>query len=177
MITKQFKLSIELVPSTIWYANIYKYYRKLNQMEKWHELKQHLFETEGNNCWICNKNERNLEAHEFWEYDDYNHIQKLKAIHHICDLCHKIKHIGLWLHGADGDKMLKKQKMEKEDITNHFCKVNNCSSADFRKHETEAFTQWERRSKFQWKQYLGVYNPKYGLKVLKSQQKLQAIEI
>lgn len=172
MITKQFKLSIELVPSTIWYANIYNYYKDNNQMDQWHELKQHLFETEGNHCWICNREKTYLEAHEFWKYDDYKHIQKLTAIHHLCDLCHKIKHIGLWLHSADGDRMLRQQRIKKEDIINHFCTVNNCSVDDFQKYEDSTFAQWKQRSKFQWKQELGIYNPKFGLKELKSQQKL-----
>lgn len=177
MITKKFKLRIELVPSTIWYSNIYSYYKNNNQVEKWHELKQYLFETEGNHCWICSKENTRLEAHEFWDYDDYKHVQKLVAVHHLCDLCHKVKHIGLWLHSADGDKMLIKQRMKKEDIINHFCKVNNCSVADFQKHEDEAFAQFGRRNEFQWKQNLGMYQPKYGLKVLKSQQKLTTVKI
>ena len=176
MIAKQLKLSIELVPSTIWHVNIYSHYKKSNQMNKWHELKQYLFETEGNFCWICGKENIFLEAHEFWDYDDYKHVQKLVAVHHLCNLCHKVKHIGLWLHSPDGDNMLKKQRMKKDDIINHFCEVNNCSSADFRKHDNEAFAQWEERSKFKWKQDLGMYDPKYGLKVLKSQQKLQAVK-
>ena len=172
MIARKFKLSIELIPSTVWYANIYNYYKNNNQMEKWNELKQYLFETEGNHCWICNKENIYLEAHEFWDYDDYGHIQKLAAVHHLCDLCHKIKHIGLWLHSTDGDKMLKKQRIKKEDIIDHFCKVNKCSMNDFQKYEDSVFAQWKQRSKFQWKQNLGIYNPKQGLKGLKSQQKL-----
>lgn len=172
MITKKFKLSIELVPSTIWYNNIYNYYQNNNQMEKWHELKQYLFDTEGKHCWICEKEEGNLEAHEFWEYDDYNYIQKLAAVHHLCDLCHKIKHIGLWFHTNDGERMLRQQRVKKEDIIHHFCSVNKCSITDFQKHEDDAFTQWKQRSKSKWKQDLGIYNPKFGLKELKSQQKL-----
>ena len=54
MIPKQFKLNIELVPSTIWYANIYNYYKQSNQMDKWHELKQYLFEHEQWNIGIVN---------------------------------------------------------------------------------------------------------------------------
>jgi len=154
MITKQFKLSIELVPSTIWYVNLYNHYKNNNQMEKWHQLKQYLFEIERKHCWVCKKEERNLEAHEFWEYDDYKHIQKL------------------WLHSIDGDKMLHQQRIKKEDIIDHFCKVNICSVADFKKYEERAFVQWEQRSKFQWKQDLGIYHPKFGLKELKSQQRL-----
>ena len=171
MITRKFKLSIELVPSTIWYANIYNYYKQSNQMDKWHELKQYLFDTEGKRCWIC-REERSLEAHELWEYDDYKHIQKLTAVHHLCDLCHKIKHIGLWLHSTDGGNMLQQQKIKKAEIINHFCRVNNCTISDFQTYEDFVFAQWERRSKFQWKQDLGIYHPKYGLKILKSQQKL-----
>jgi hypothetical protein len=30
--------------------------------------------------------------------------------------------------------------------------VNNCSEQDFLRHEEEAFTTWEKRSKFDWKQ-------------------------
>lgn len=37
---------------------------------------------EGRKCWICGKKADQLEAHEFWEYDKENRIQKLKAIHH-----------------------------------------------------------------------------------------------
>jgi len=171
MIIKQFKLNIELVPSTIWYANMYNYYQKSNQMKKWYELKQRLFETEGHRCWICGRENTWLEAHEFWEYDNYKRVQRLVAIHHLCNLCHKVKHIGLWLHSADGDKMLKKQRIKKEEIINHFCEVNNCSSADFHKHENEAFAQWEQRSRFQWKQDLGIYDPKR--EIVRSQQRLR----
>ncbi len=172
MITQRLKLSIELVPSTIWYANIYNYYKNAHQMDKWHELKQFLFETEGRYCWICKKEERTLEAHEFWEYDDYKHIQKLGAIHHLCDLCHKIKHIGLWCHTSDGQSKLKKAGLTRDDLIRHFCLVNRCEWNDFFNYEDAAFKQYSRRSQFQWRQELGKYKPQFGLKELKSQQKL-----
>ena len=177
MITKQFKLNIELVPSTIWYSNIHNYYKKHNQMEEWRELKDYLFKTEGNKCWICCKDNTCLEAHEFWEYDDYRHIQKLAAIHHICDLCHKVKHIGLWCHTKDGTQKLNKQKLTREHLIQHFYRVNNCNREEFLQHEDAAFSQWTARSKFQWKQDLGVYDPKHGLRLLKSQQKLKVFGI
>lgn len=172
MITKQFKLSIELVPSTIWYANIHNYYKKTNQMNKWQELKQYLFETEGRHCWICGKENIYLEAHEFWEYDDYRRIQKLAAVHHLCGLCHKIKHIGLWCHSHEGPSKLRRQGLSREQLIQHFCHVNKCTTGDFLKYEDYAFVQWKQRSKFQWKQDLGIYDPKYALKEIKHQQKL-----
>ncbi len=172
MITRAFKLSIELVPSTIWYHSIYNYYKKINQIGKWHELKQFLFETEGEHCWICKKENTFLEAHEFWEYDDYRHIQKLTAIHHICDLCHKIKHIGLWCHTIEGPLKLKKQGLTRDQLVDHFCRVNKCTADDFLKHEEHAFALWDKRSKYRWKQDLGIYDPKFDLKELKAQRKL-----
>ena len=177
MIIRKFTLSIELVPSTVWYANLYNFYKNNDQMEIWHELKQYLFEREGHHCWICKKEVRNLEAHEFWEYDDYTHVQKLIAIHHLCDLCHKIKHIGLWCYTPDGQAKLKRQQLTREDLVKHFCTVNNCTFEEFQNHEDSAFKEYSGRSKFRWKQDLGVYNPKHRLKILKSQKKLTWIKM
>ena len=154
------KLTIELVPSTVWYSSIYQFYKKSNSMEKWHEIKKELFEKEGKKCWICGKETNRLDAHEFWKYDDVKHIQKLEAIHHLCGFCHKVKHIGLWLHTPDGERMLKKEGLAKMNIVNHFCNVNKCSEEEFRKYEEEAFRIWSERNKYKWKQDFGEYDPK-----------------
>ncbi|PIY59979.1 HNH endonuclease [Candidatus Woesearchaeota archaeon CG_4_10_14_0_8_um_filter_47_5] len=145
MTTNTFKLTIELVPSTVWYSSVYRYCQESNDMQKWHNIKQELFEKEGSACWICGRKGRRLEAHEIWNYDDVNHLQKLEGIHHLCDLCHKIKHIGLWLHTQDGERMLKKEKLVRQDVINHFCKVNNCSQEEFVKCEEEAFKIWREK--------------------------------
>ncbi len=86
MIEKKFKLTIELVPMTVWYSSISQFYRRNNQLNNWKQIKKELFEKEGRQCWICGKEDRRLEAHEFWEYDDGNHIQKwwLFIIYAIC---------------------------------------------------------------------------------------------
>lgn len=159
MTTDKLKLTIELVPSTIWYASIYQYYNKSNNLQKWQDIKKELFAKEGRKCWICGKGTNQLEAHEFWQYDDINRLQKLDAIHHLCGLCHKIKHIGLWLHTEDGERMLRKEGFTKQDIINHFCIVNDCSREEFQKHETEAFKIWNKRSEHKWGQDFGNYVP------------------
>lgn len=155
---KKLKLTIELVPSKVWFSSIHKIYKSHNKLSKWKKIKEELFEKEGRRCWICGK-EGHLEAHEFWEYDDINHIQKLTAIHHLCDMCHKIKHIGFWCHTEDGIKLLAKSGLSKEDLINHFCKVNKCSRKEFEKQEEEAFKIWRERSKHEWKQDFGIYDP------------------
>lgn len=144
------KLTIELVPSTVWFSSIYQIYKRNNQLNKWRKIKKELFEKERRKCWICGAKNTRLEAHEFWEYDDKNHIQKLIAIYHLCSMCHKIKHIGFWCYTEDGRKQLERG-LSREDLINHFCKVNNCSREEFEKHEEETFRIWRERSKYEWK--------------------------
>ena len=120
-------------------------------------MKQELYEKEGHKCWICGKKGSRLEAHEFWEYDNKNHVQKLAAIHHLCDMCHKIKHIGFWFYTEPGKEKLEKSELTTGDIINHFCEVNKCLEEDFEKHKEEALNLWRERSKHKWEQDFGEY--------------------
>jgi len=156
---KKFKLTIELIPATAWFSSLYRIYKNSNQLSKWRRIKKELFEREGRRCWICGRENVRLEAHEFWEYDDEKHIMRLVAIHHLCDMCHKIKHIGFWCYTVDGRKLMEKAGLTREDLINHFCKVNNCTREEFEKHEEEAFKIWRERSKYEWKIDLGKYDP------------------
>jgi len=156
---KEFKLTIELVPSTVWFSSLCQIYRRENKLDKWRKIKKELFKKEGKRCWICGKEGTPLEAHEFWQYDDINHVQRLAAVHHLCGMCHKIKHIGYWCYTEEGRKKLEELGLTGEDLINHFCKVNNCSREDFEEHEKEAFRIWRERSKYRWKQDFGQYDP------------------
>lgn len=150
---KQFKLTIELVPSTVWFSSLYN----LMPEDKWRELKKQIYEKEGIECYICGSTNPPFELHEFWEYDDKNHVQKLVGVHHLCRLCHMIKHIGFWCHTNEGIAKLKKAGLSKKDLMKHFCKVNQCSEKDFLQHEDTAFKVWRERSQHQWKQNFGKY--------------------
>ncbi|MBO3809708.1 MAG: hypothetical protein FGF50_08970 [Candidatus Brockarchaeota archaeon] len=146
------KLTIELVPSTVWFSSLYN----LMPEDKWRELKKQIYEEEGE-CYICGSTESPFELHEFWEYDDKNHVQKLIGVHHLCRLCHMIKHIGFWCHTEDGRTKLKQIGLSREDLIKHFCKVNQCSEKDFLQHEDNAFKIWRERSKHQWRQNFSKY--------------------
>jgi hypothetical protein len=154
---QKFRLSIELVPLPLWQHSLFRIYKENNQLNKWKSIKKELIIEEGQHCWICG-NKGGLEAHEFWEYDDINHIQKLVAIHHLCSMCHKIKHIGFWCYTKEGKEILFKSNLSKEDLINHFCKINQCSKEDFESHEKTAFALWRERNKYVWKQDFGKYN-------------------
>lgn len=95
--------------------------------------------------------------HEFWSYNELTHVQNLVEFHHLCDLCHKVKHIGFWCHTPDGLAKLADEGYTPDDIVNHFCKINNCSKEDFEKYEEEAFDLWEKRSQLDWTQDFGEY--------------------
>ncbi len=154
---KKFKLTIELIPSTVWFSSLYNLYEQSGQSYKWRKIKDGLFAEEGRQCWICGDKGRRLEAHEFWKYDDKNHVQKLVAIHHLCDICHKIKHIGFWCHTDDGKEQLQTLGLTRDDLITHFCKVNNCSVQEFDKYQAKCFALWAERSMHEWKQDLGKY--------------------
>jgi len=147
------KLEIELVPSTVWRSSLYNLVPK----NEWYKLKNRVYAKEGRECYICGSKQGTFSLHEFWEYDDEKHIQKLSAVHHLCNLCHKIKHIGFWCHTADGMMKLKQAGLDRDNLIQHFCSVNNCSKEDFQEHEDKAFDLWRERSKYQWKQDFGEY--------------------
>jgi len=117
--TKLLKLTIELVPKTVWFSSLYRILKERGRLEKWREIKRMLYEKEGRRCYICGSEKGPFEAHEFWEYDDENHIQRLVAVHDLCSLCHKIKHIGFWCYTEDGRKKLKEMGLSKEDLVEH----------------------------------------------------------
>lgn len=148
------RLRIELVPSTVWRSSVYR----LVSRNQWAIIKQDTYTKEGRICYICNSKQGPFSAHEFWEYDDKGYTQKLVDIHHLCNLCHKIKHIGFWCWTEEGKAELKKQGLGRKDLIKHFCDVNRCTEEAFLEHEKEAFEIWRKRSMHEWKQDFGDFN-------------------
>jgi hypothetical protein len=93
-------------------------------------------------CHICGAKCRSLDAHEMWEFDEENSIQRLVDIIGICKPCHNTIHYGL-------AEVIGKAKEAREQ----FMKVNNCD--DFMEFEMElvrAQGDFIRRSKIKdWK--------------------------
>ncbi len=154
--SRNYKLSVKLIPISLWNRSIYKLLKSTGKIHRWRKLKDKIFEKEGHKCWICGS-EGKLEAHEFWEYDDKNHIQRLKGIHHICIKCHRVIHFGFSCYTSDSRNLLQKQGLTCNDLITHFCKVNNCTPKDFFEHLREANDLHAERSRHQWKQDFGDY--------------------
>jgi hypothetical protein len=52
---------------------------------------------------------------------------------------------------------LKQAGLDRNNLIQHFCSVNDCVKQDFQEHEDNAFDVWRKRSKHQWKQDFGKY--------------------
>jgi len=149
MKNKELKLTIELVPSSLWYTSLK---RRLSVVE-WDRLRKKIYDKFNHRCSICGSNKK-LDCHEVWEYDDKNHIQKLIGFVALCRMCHFVKHIGL------AQTLALKGKLNYEDVVRHFMKVNKCDRNTFEKHKKVAFKQWRKRSKYKWQIDFGKYNKK-----------------
>jgi len=147
---KSLKLTIKLVPASSWNQNL----RSLLKPKMWESLRKEIYKKYNYKCSICNSDGR-LHAHEVWEYDDKNYIQKLVDIITLCSKCHAVKHIGLaGIQASEG-------KTNFENLVKHFMEVNNCDRETFEKHQREAFKKFEERSKYDWLIDLKTYTTKF----------------
>ena len=85
---------------------------------------------------VCGVKSSRLEAHERWEYDEVNAVQKLSDVVAVCRACHEVIHIGrTQLMGGE------------ERAAEHFMKVNGCSYSEYRRALGEANAAHRRRNK------------------------------
>jgi hypothetical protein len=133
------KLQIELVPSTSWYSNL----RKKIPKKEWDKIRKQCYADANYRCAICGVNDR-LNCHEIWEYDDKEHIQRLKGFTALCDDCHMIKHIGF------AEIQASKGLLDMNKLIEHFMRVNNVDRNAFDRHHKESFRIWRERSQYQW---------------------------
>jgi len=130
-----YKLNFELVPDSCWYSNL----RSALPKEAWDKIRKKAYARAGGRCMICGAPCNRLEAHEQWEYDDENGVQRLKNIVAVCRPCHEVIHIG------------RTSLMGRErEASEHFMKVNGCNYAEYRKALGEANEKQCERSKREW---------------------------
>ena len=131
---KNYKLNFQLVPDGCWYTNL----RSALPREVWDRLRRAAYRRAGNKCSTCGAEGR-LEAHEVWEYDDKNHIQKLCDIIAVCPACHEVIHIGRTsLLGREAEAQA------------HFMKVNGATQSEYHAALGEANRVHAERSRHEW---------------------------
>jgi hypothetical protein len=151
------KLTLNLVPSTMWYLNL----RKILTNKSWKNLTTECFNLSNNVCEICgmtgiyNNGKIKLECHEEWEFDEVNKIQKLKKLLALCVMCHRTKHAGLWF-----------LKGKRDSIIKHLMFVNKLSKIEAIDLVNKEFINFEERSQFYWNLDIKIIknNPLFEIK-------------
>ena len=139
MVQQKLKLKIELIPSSSWQSNL----RGILKPSMWNAIRNNVYLKNNSKCVICSRIGR-LHAHEVWEFDDVNHIQKLEDIIPVCYLCHMVKHIGF------SSLNQKATGIETEKLIKHFMNVNKCDRKTYQSHLRQAMEKFYERSRFEW---------------------------
>ncbi len=131
------KLEFELVPDSVWGSNL----RSILSKAQWDVVRKEAYARANGRCMICGRPVKRLEAHEKWSYDEKNAVQKLEDVVALCHACHETVHIG------------RTQLMGREaEAAAHFCKVNGCNYAAYRKALGKATEDHLRRNRIaEWK--------------------------
>jgi hypothetical protein len=97
---KCLKLTVEEVPL----SSRGKSLSQLLPKSRWKQIRERVYVEHGQRCAICEakREDRRLDCHEVWEYDDEEHIQRLRDFIALCHLCHSAKH-GLFLYRQPSD--------------------------------------------------------------------------
>lgn len=135
---KNIQLTLDLIPQSSFYKNV----RQIISKKQWDIIRNIVYSKAWHVCEICGNTDPNdrLDCHEVWNYDNKKLIQKLERMIALCPSCHQCKHFGF----------AQIQGKEKEAF-NHLMKINSWSKSETEKYITNAFREWEKRSKKKWK--------------------------
>lgn len=127
-----------MVPQTLWGKNL----RALLPKESWDLVRRQAYAQAGKRCRVCGGRGPRwpVEADEAWEYDDATLTQTLKGVIALCPDCHHVRHWGKSL--VDG---------REEETLCHLMTINGWTLFQAEQAVDEAMTQWEERSRHEWK--------------------------
>jgi len=145
------RLSIEMVPQTAWFKNV----RSAVRPRDWDNIRRKVYQRASFCCQICGGqgSRHPVEAHEIWDYDDENHVQKLDRVIALCPACHRVKHMGF----------SRSQGLEAEAEL-HLARVNGWTLKQARTYIDQSFTQWTKRSQVNWTMDMEHLEDEYGIK-------------
>jgi hypothetical protein len=135
----EYKLAISMVPPALWGRNL----RSLLSHAEWNRLRKAIFAASPN-CETCGTEVLGAarHAHEEWRYvrRRTSGTASLVAIKTMCRTCHFVEHQGFV------NVMVAQGKFSPdiyETLTKHFCAVNGCQPADYRRHKAEAEARFD----------------------------------
>ena len=130
---KEWKLTFESVPEECWGYSLYHILTPAD----WDKVRKDAYRRAGYKCRICGAKGR-LEAHEKWNYDEENRLQKLTDVLALCNKCHSVKHISRAYAVGKG-----------EEAAAHFMAVNGCSQMEFHEALGQMNEEYRARNQIQ----------------------------
>lgn len=147
------KLTIELVPSSVWFSNV----RSEVTPAEWNVLKRETSRRARYRCEICfgKGSKWPTEAHEVWQYDEDTLTQRLVRLIALCPTCHSVKHLGFAY--TRGEAFLAKTLL-------HLATVNGWDEATTEQYVELAFEIHAIRSRLPWRLDIS-YLERFGINV------------
>lgn len=154
------RLSLELVPKKMWGKNV----RSIISRENWDALRWGLFATtikpkfckidfgyiskrESVQCLTCGSEEKSLELHEEWDYDDVAFVQRLVDLVPVCEDCH------LAMHYGRANQVGLEKRAEQQLV-----KITGLSQNQVQEEISSAFEKWRWRSQHEYKLEVSFLN-------------------
>ena len=139
-------LFVDLVPSSCWFTNV----RSCVSQADWERLRRMIIKRAGDRCEVCGiredrDDERWMEAHERWDYNDEARVQTLKRIICLCTDCHRTTHYGFAMVNGDADW-----------VFDFLMQIRESDATETNRHIEEAFALWEKRSEKVWELDLSI---------------------
>lgn len=141
-------LTVDLIPSSAWGQNA----RDELKRYRWRRISRGARIRAGGKCETCGyasreENHSDLLCHERWVWDESSGEQRLIRLMSLCRKCDAVTHIGYYRtqHGGDDTEPLA-----------HLAQVRGWSVEQARDHMRDAESEWDRRSKVEWKMNLDI---------------------
>ncbi len=83
------KLNFEIIPTGAFNFNLRSQFSK----NAWDIIRKDAYSRSNGKCAICGAPKTRLEAHEVWDFNKENKVQKLVDVIGICHSCHTVIHI------------------------------------------------------------------------------------
>jgi len=128
------KLTIEPRPVSTWGVTLASRLPK----DEWDEIRQRVYREADYRCQVCGSNNRKLNCHELWGFDDRKLIQKFVGFECCCELCHDVHHFGRSKETRSSTYI--------DKLIGHWCKVNKLTRADFLVYEKQIFELNKKRA-------------------------------
>ena len=157
------ELDWNLVPKTIWGSNL----RTRLPKKDWDILRHETYPINAigktylcewcNSSGLLQQRKHPVECHEWWDYDDTEHIQKLEGLLCLCPLCHAECHYGR--------SKAVFSRTQLRVLHSHIKYLHCMDDEKLQEGIAHEFELWHKRSQHKWEQDLSWLATKEGHKV------------